>query len=386
MIITSVANLNTNTRLNFRMNIIDVHAHIGEHRGTAYTKTMLDTFVKEPLPNKDIVEKMIVSDMDTFHGDRGVNEYEGNKKALQMFNGDNRYSLIAGCSPNNGDVKLVEKVINDNPGSFVGLKFHPNDQHLPVTDSKYEPYFEFANRHKIPCLFHTHVPVDNGNGGILYRLADGTLDKTKLDPYSDPELIYQAARKYKDTPFIMAHLGASWNESHDRAIDILIESIRKGDANLYADISWVDIDAKPLVDGRSPKDHIVKAIKRLKGIGDSSWNKGDQSFRLMFGTDAPIARFSKEHARDKYSKFVEEIKAAIRSDKDLKADAEKIIQDLFYNNAKKLFFPGGTSNSTSTAAKSGGKTGKVAAIVLGSLALLGGGVALVKNKNKKESA
>lgn len=364
-------------QLNFRANLIDVHAHVGKHENITYTKDMLDVFVRQPLPNNDTVERMIVSDTDTFKG-TGLNEYEGNKRALQSFNDDKSYSFLASCSPKNGDVKRIEQLMQEFPDGFVGLKFHPNEISLAVSDPKYQPYFEYANRNKIPCMFHTQVPVDGS--GKLFRLPDGTLDLTKLDAFGDPGAIYEAAKKYKDTPFIMAHMGAGWNESHDRAIDILVESVRKGDANLYADISWVDIGMEG--DNRAlQKDHIVKAIKKLKGIGESDWTYGDQSFRLMFGTDAPIARFRGDSARNVYSKFVEEIKTAIRSDKDLAKDAEKIIEDLFYNNAKKLFFP---ENITNTVKKSGGGRGKVIGGIAAAIAVIGGGAAVLQNKNKKE--
>lgn len=101
----------------------------------------------------------------------------------------------------------------------------------------------------------------------------------------------------------------------------------------YADVSWVDID--------NAQTHIVKAIKRLKGIGEKDWKYGDQSYRLMFGTDAPLARFQGEgDVRTTYSNFVDKIKTSIRNDKDLQPEAEKIIEDLFYNNAKKLYLSG----------------------------------------------
>lgn len=359
-------------QLSFKAKLIDVHAHVGKHEQVTYTKDMLDVFVKQPLPNNDTVEMIIVSDTDSFKG--LVNEYEGNKKALQSFNNDKSYAFLASCSPKNGNIQNIERLMNEFPDNFVGLKFHPNDNGLPVTDAKYEPYFEYANRNKIPCMFHTQVPVDNVNGGRLFRLPDGNLDISKLDQFSDPGAIYSVAKKYKDAPFVMAHMGGGWNESHDRAIDVLVESVKKGDANLYADISWVDIDSPA-----GAKDHIVKAIKRLKGIGEKDWTHGDQSHRLMFGTDAPIARFQENSAREKYGKFVDEIKNAVRNDADLAKDAEKIIEDLFYNNAKKLFFPPKTSS-----VKSGGKTGKIVAGVIGAVGLLGGGVYLAKNRNASE--
>ncbi len=373
-------------QLSFKANVIDVHAHVGKHIDTQYTKDMLDVFVKQPLPNNDTVEKMIVSDTDTFKG-VGLNEYDGNKKALQSFNGDKSYAFLASCCPKNGNIKDIEKLLQEFPDDFVGLKFHPNDNNLAVTDDKYKPYFEYANKNKIPCMFHTCVPVD-GNGR-MYRLPDDSLDVAKLDPFGDPGAIYSVAKKYKDAPFIMAHMGGGWNESHDRAIDVLVESVRNGDANLYADISWVDIDAQPVVDGRAPKDHIVKAIKKLKGIGDSTWDKGDQSFRLMFGTDAPIARFKEATGRDAYSKFIDEIKTAIRQDKDLAKDAEKIIEDLFYNNAKKLFFPETLSQAATAAAenvKKSGGCGKIVGSVIAGIGVISGAAYLLNknNHNKKQ--
>ena len=395
MNITSITSLNS--KLNFRMNIIDMHTHLGHHMKSCSTKEQLDVFIRQPLPNNDTVEYMIVSDTDSFKG-QGFNEYDGNKKALEELAGDNNYRLMAGCAPHNGDVEQVKRIINEHPNDFIGLKFHPKDANLSPLDAKYKPYFDFADEKELPCLFHTHVPVDNN--GRLVRTADGSVDTARLSQSCDPQLIYEAAKKHPKTPFIMAHLGAGWNESHDRAIDVLVESVKKGDANLYADISWVDIG---LEGGQPPeKTHIVKAIKSLMGIGDANWDKGDQSFRLMFGTDAPISRFAyeengrtKEHVRNQYSNFVDDIKNAICEDADLKPRANEIIENIFYNNAKKLFkLPDKNntvnqivqqgSNSTSSV-KSGGKIGKIVAAVATAVCALGGGAYLLNNNNSKQS-
>lgn len=302
--------------INFRGKIIDSHAHIGKHDGTLYTKDQLDVFVKSELPNKDTVEKMIVSSLDVLHS--ASDEFEGNKRALEIFKEQKKYALLASCNPKDGNINKIKRLFKENPDSFVGLKFHPGIQQLDLSDTKYEPYMRFASKNKLPCLFHSQVNILN-NGNI----------NPNLKHISDPENIYAIAKKYKETPVVMAHLGAGWRNSHDKAIDILVESIKNKDANLYADVSWVDID--------DTQTHIVKAIKRLKGIGEKDWKYGDQSFRLMFGTDAPLARFKESNARDVYSKFVDNIKSSIRNDKDLKPEAEKIIDDLFYNNAKKLY-------------------------------------------------
>lgn len=315
-----IQSINPTTNTLFKGKIIDSHAHIGYHDNQTLTKNDLDVFVKTELSNKDKIEKILVSDIDVLHGVK--NEYNGNKEALKIFENDSHYALFASCNPKKGSIEDIKKLLKENNGKYIGLKFHPQIQELEISDSKYIPYFEFANKHKIPCLFHSQVNLDE----------KGKLTES-INRFSDPQVIYDTAKKYKETPFVMAHMGAGWNEAHDKAIDILVKSIKNGDANLYADISWVDIDA-------GNKNHIIKAIKELKGIGKEDWTYGDQSFRLMFGTDAPLARFKPDKNPDAvkcYNSFVEDIKNAIRKDKDLSKDAEKIIDDLFYNNAKKLY-------------------------------------------------
>lgn len=312
MNVTKIASFN----VYFRGKIIDSHAHIGKHDGGEYQKSDLDVFVKSALPNNDTIEKMIVSDLDVLHSAKG--EYEGNKATLELFKNNDKYALLASCNPKDGDAKNIKKLFKEFPNEFKGLKFHSDMQNLDLANKKYESYMDFASKNKIPCLFHSYVDTIEG----------GKLNPNSIH-ISDPQNIYNLAKKYPKVPVVMAHMGAGGRESHDKAIDILVESVRKGDANLYADVSWVDID--------DAQTHIVKAIKRLKGIGEKNWKYGDQSYRLMFGTDAPLARFKENNAREIYAEFVEKIKSSIRNDKDLKPEAEQIIDNLFYNNAKKLY-------------------------------------------------
>ena len=303
--------------ISFRAKIIDAHAHIGKHEGVIYEKSGLDVFTKTPLPNSDNVVTMLVSSLDVIHSEKS--ELVGNRALLSEISSCPQYRAFAACSPRDGNVANIKTLFKENPNVFIGLKFHPSVQNLPLNDPKYIPYLNFASKHNIPCLFHTAVDVDNQFG----KLIQGTVN------ISDPAKVYELAKKYPKTPFVMAHMGAGWNEAHDKAIEVLVNSIKNGDANLYADISWVNIDHS--------KNHIIKAIKSLKGVGQEGWEFGDQSFRLIFGTDAPLDRFSSNEAREIYSKYIEDIKAAIRNDVDLKSEAEAIIDNLFHNNAQKLY-------------------------------------------------
>lgn len=331
--------------IGFRGKIIDSHSHVGKLNNQSYSKSQLDVFVKEPLPNNDTVEKMLVSDLDVLHSLK--DEYGGNIALLQQLDNSGKYEILASCSPKDGNVKNIQKLFEENPKKFIGLKFHPEIQKLPLADEKYEPYMKFANENRIPCLFHSSVALDK-NGKIRKDIMD----------ISDPEFIYGLAKKYKDTPVVMAHMGAGWKESHDKAINVLIESIKNGDANLYADISWVDIGVERNSDNLSEvrsKEHVIKAIKRLKGIGEKDWKYGDQSFRLMFGSDAPLDRFKGQFKIQEYTRFIEDIKSAIRRDNDLKADSEKIIEDLFYSNAENLYLKSRPNISSKTAKRNIGK-------------------------------
>ena len=344
----------------FHGKIIDSHTHVGRLGENTYLKTDLDVFIKSELPNKDTVEKMFVSDLDILTSNK--REYEGNLALLKLFKNNDKYSLIASCSPKDGNIKNIEKLFNENPKGFIGLKFHPLIQNLPLTDEKYKPYMDFAKKKNLPCLFHSQVELLEG-GKINHDLIH----------ISDPSEIYSLAKKYPKTPVVIAHLGAGWNEAHDRAIDVLMESIRNGNANLYADVSWVDID--------NPQTHIVKAIKKLKGIGEKDWKYGDQSFRLMFGTDAPLSRFKENNAREVYTNYIESIKSAIRNDKDLKPESEKIIEDLFYNNSKKLYsISEQTTNVSNTSLSKTNNKWKYFLGVIGVLALIGG---IYYNKSEK---
>ena len=318
----------------FRGKIIDAHAHTGFHEERFNKKTELDVFVKSALPNNDTVEKMLVSDLDVLKGTK--DEYNGNKELISTFEKDSKYALFASCNPKSGNIENIKKLIKENPNSFIGLKFHPFLEKLELDSKKLIPYMEYADKFGLPCLFHTSVITD-GEGKLT-----GEIEK-----YSDPELVYKLAKKYKKTPIVMAHLGAGWRDAHDKAIDILVESVRNGDANLYADISWVDIDAD-MKNSHTSKDHILNAIKRLKGIGEKNWSYGDQSFRLIFGSDAPLGRFNSSDNKDAvkdYTKFIDDIKYAIKTDKDLKKDSKQIIEDLFYNNANKLYLSGEKKSS-----------------------------------------
>lgn len=343
------------TQTGFCGKIIDVHVHTGHwdkqcdgKPNGAEPYLVNDIFERADVVKRDgdTISKVIISNLDCIKEENGkplMDELEGNKKLLADCKGNPRTAVLAVCQPKTGNVKNIETLFDRYPKGFVGLKFHPLTSGLDASDVKYVPYLKFAQKKNLPCLFHSQVNVDNNNGQLLN-------DNISV---ADPVKIYQSAKKAPKAPVILGHMGAGWGQAHSKAVDILVESIEKGDANLYADISWVDF--------KDPeKPNVISAIKRLMNT-----KKGDKTDRLLFGTDAPIAEYSAD--KDLYARVVRETKAAIRKNFGDKAD--ELIEKIFYKNADNLFF----------AQKPVLKL-KTGAVILGGLVVLGGVLWALKDK------
>ena len=311
------------SRVSFSGKIIDSHGHIGKWGSIMYEPESLDIFTNTSLSNGDEIEKIIASNSSCIDNENTLDELVGNRKMLECSERNPKIAPLAVCQPKltKGDTTKIEQLFNENPNKFVGLKFHPKCMELPADDASYDNYMKLAQRYKLPCLFHSDKTYD-----VVYQ--DGSIGAKC--PYSRPEQIYTLAKRHKTVPVILAHMGGNEGNNAQKAIDVIIESIEKGDANLYADISWVNADT-------ADKPDIVKAIKRLQKT-----SKGDKTDRLLFGTDAPLGEFGHGgkngvSPREAYSNLVINIKTSIRKAFD-KDEADKIINKIFYQNAKDLFF------------------------------------------------
>ena len=304
--------------VSFGGNIIDSHVHIGKWGNKSYPTSSIDTFLKQPLENGDTVEKMFVSSLDCIN-DKLVDEYVGNKQLLSDISENPKLYPLAVAKPDKtcGKPENLERLFKEFPNTFIGLKFHSENIGVSANGFVYDKYVDFAQRHSIPCLFHTASTYD-----VIYPNGH-------IAPHSElsrPDQVYELAKRHKRTPIIMAHMGGNFGPNAQEAVDILVSSIEKGDANLYADISWVNADT-------STKPDIILAIKKLQ-----STSKGDMTHRLLFGSDAPLGCFG-EYGGDTYkaySNVVQDIKTEIK--KAFPEDAEKLIDKIFYQNAQDLYF------------------------------------------------
>ena len=322
MKVTGINKATKRNTTNFKGRIIDSHTHLGKWYENTYNANDLDVFYKQPLANGDVIEKMIVSNLSCIEPNGLLDELQGNKELLEIAKNNPVLAPLAVCQPNvtKGDVTKIEQLLKENPNSFVGLKFHPKRMELPADDASYNAYMKLAEKYKLPCLFHSDKTFET-----FY--INGV--KAPRCEYSRPEQIYKLAQRTPKVPIILGHLGGNEGKDTKAAVDILVDSIENNKATLFADISWVNCDT-------TEKPDIIEAIRRLKNT-----KKGDMTERLLFGTDAPIARFGKEGEKglkpiEAYNKVVIDVKNAIK--KAFPEEGEKIIEKIFYQNAKNLFF------------------------------------------------
>lgn len=314
--------LNNISSIKFCSKIIDAHVHVGNwsENGLArdYTNDV-DVFIKSALDNGDTIETVIVSNLDCMTRKDGgfySDETVGNKRLLELAAKNPKIAPLATCQPGYGDVENIRKLVKENPGKFVGLKFHPEQLNIPANDCRYNAYMDFAKEMKLPCLFHSARTFD-----VTY--PDGSVGKAS--EFSNPMQIYELARKYKNVPVVCAHWGGDGEANLNFTTKCIIDSIKKKDANLYADISWVDCDnpQKPNI------KNIIQQFKTENGVD-----------KILFGTDAPLGRFK---SKQEYEKTINDIKAMIK--REFPNEADDIIDKIFYSNAKKIFLSKENSSS-----------------------------------------
>lgn len=345
----------------FTGRIIDSHVHSGKWSDNGVIRDYsndIDVFIKQPLDNGDTIDKMIISNLDCMQKRQGIeniefisDEIKGNKDLLNFANGNPKIIPLATCQPGYGSSENIDWLFRNYPNKFYGLKFHPESLNIAADDRVYDSYMEIAEKRHLPCLFHSGQTIDIG-------YPDGHI--APATEYAKPEMIYNLAKRHKNVPVIMAHMGGNDIENSRIAVDKIVSSIRNNDAKLYADISWVDCDSVE-------KPGIIEAIKRLK-------KETNGLERLLFGTDAPLGRFGGNgengiSPKQIYSQTVENIKNAIRNE--FGSESEQIIDKIFYKNAENLF-------SLQKPHRSGGK---VLGAFLAALMLFGVGTGISSAQN-----
>lgn len=128
----------------------------------------------------------------------------------------------------------LENLIKDNLDIIKAIKIHSYHSAVQFDGKRVEPYLQLAEKYNLPVICHT-----------------GNSDTDCV------ERVYNAAKKFKNVNFVMAHMGLGTDNSQAMK---LIKKL----PNLYGDTTWV------------PMENTIKFVKKIG------------SHKIMFGSDMPI--------------------------------------------------------------------------------------------------
>lgn len=274
--------------------IIDSHVHYGVNSpwGDFSPEFLLNILGEE-------IDYAICSNLEGLYF---KNEYDCNIDMLKTAQKYPKLKPLLVCQPNLAENADVINSFLEKYSEFIGLKLHPECMKLSADNEKYDKYLELARKYKKTCLYHS--------GHIKSR-------------FSSPELIYKKAKEFPDVPIILGHLSTGPKNSHDRAIEILIESIENNTATLYADVSWID---SSFVEVNETIEDTLYLIERLKNT-----SKGDYTHRIMWASDAPVGDINQN--RTLYLKNLEVFQQKVLEYfKD-----ENLLENLLWRNAARLY-------------------------------------------------
>lgn len=169
---------------------------------------------------------------------------------------NNNVVLVGGINPYKAEqpnISLVEKLLASR--KVRGLKIYLGYFDRYAYDDVYKRFYELAAKYRVPVVFHT---------GDNY-------DKNAKVKYAHPLTIDEVAVDFRDTSFIISHIGNPWT------IDAG-EVIYKND-NVYGDLSGIftgDKNALEDVDDRDLED----TIKMYRWVHNPS--------KFLYGSDWPV--------------------------------------------------------------------------------------------------
>ena len=237
--------------------IIDSHVHFGKSIWGDFTPDYLMNVIDE------YVDVAVCSNLEGIDSPVFKSEYDCNLEMLEVSKKYHKLKPLYVCQPNISDNIEIAETFLANYTEFIGLKMHPECMKLSANDSKYDKYLDLARKYNKPVLYHS--------GHIKSR-------------FSSPKLIYQKAQEFPDVPIILGHLSTGPTQSHQDAIDILLDSIENNKATLYVDVSWIDFAFEKLNPNYEDTLMLIESLKNTK--------KGDFTNRILWATDCPVGKFN----------------------------------------------------------------------------------------------
>ncbi len=242
--------------------IIDVHTHIGSFRGYEIgEKYLLEGMTRYG------IRFGLVSNLDGANLPKltqNLDEIKANEATSNFVRKHrNRFRGLLWARPNDGAASNLEKFLQHERELFAGIKFHPEFNQFPANDKRLDEYLRLCEKYKLVAVFHS------GSKGS----------------YSDPEKIYETARRHPNVPFVLYHM--SFFGPHDHAIRIAAIAQNRRDASIYLETA------------QARENDVLNAVEKLG------------SDRVLFGTDATY--FGANHY-ERSQKLLETLRARLNSE------------------------------------------------------------------------
>ena len=251
-----------------------IDAHMHIFRNT---KTKLMKQLKEG----NIEKSLILDYYDKKDKDLG---YE-RQKLIEIIKTEPKLVLAASYDMVKNDEKelrFIDRNMKNN--NYIALKLYPGYQHVYPNERKCNRLYRLCLKHDVPVMFHS------GSFGI----QEGAILK-----YAQPIFIDDVATRFPDLKIIICHLGNPFLEQ--------TMAVMEKNMNVYADLSGLVDDATDC--SKHSKNRFESLIEYV-GME-----------RLIFGSDCDVTQ---ENIID-YIKFVRTL------------IPREYREDIFYNNAKKIF-------------------------------------------------
>jgi predicted TIM-barrel fold metal-dependent hydrolase len=146
-------------------------------------------------------------------------------------------------------------------GQVRALKGYLGYLHYGPDHPNYRPYYELANRYKIPFIFHT---------------GDTYSPRAKLR-FAHPLLVDEVAVDHPEVRFVLAHLGNPWLLD---AAEVVYKNI-----NVWADLSGLVVGDTAAFTAAEHQDALRETAQSLA----RAFRYAERPNRFLYGSDWPLA-------------------------------------------------------------------------------------------------
>lgn len=246
--------------------MIDVHVHVVPPNlpgvGPLSAGLRASTQNVARVVRDQMVSAGVVACMAMGSYDGGAEDPLGVRRTLQIAEEVEGLYAIGIMDPTRNDPDQLRRAeAQIAGGKVVALKGYLGYVHRYPNDPGYFPYYELAEKYRLPVFFHT---------------GDTYSPYAKLK-FAHPLHVDEVAVDFPKVTFVICHIGNPWTVD---AAEVVYKNM-----NVWADLSGLLID--PDGDFTSPEliDARSAAIERVQ----ATFNYAERPNRFLFGSDWPLA-------------------------------------------------------------------------------------------------